>query len=66
MEFDILEKNKNPINNNGKDVKKIQDYKWANLSLFVIMHNKFSLSVILNAVKDLKKIPRYARNDKFF
>ena len=21
MEFDILEKNKNPINNNGKDVK---------------------------------------------
>ena len=31
MEFDILGKNKgknkNPINNNGKDVKKIQDYK---------------------------------------
>ena len=24
MEFDILEKNKNPINNNGKDAKKIQ------------------------------------------
>ena len=65
MEFDILEKNKNPINNNGKDVKKIQDYKWANLSLFVIMHNKFSLSVILNAVKDLKKIPHCVRNDKF-
>ena len=28
MEFDILGKNKNPINNNGKDAKKIQDLKF--------------------------------------
>ena len=30
------------------------------------MHNKFSLSVTLNAVKGLKKIPHCVRNDKFF
>jgi hypothetical protein len=30
------------------------------------MSNKFSLSVTLNAVKGLKKIPHYVRNDKFF
>lgn len=30
------------------------------------MHNRFSLSVTLNAVKGLKKIPHCVRNDKFF
>ncbi len=29
------------------------------------MYNKFSLSVILNVVKGLKKIPHCVRNDKF-
>ena len=30
------------------------------------MHNKFVPFVTLNAVKGLKKIPHYIRNDKFF
>ena len=34
--------------------------------MFVIMHNKFVPFVTLNAVKGLKKIPHYIRNDKFF
>ena len=32
----------------------------------MIMHNKTSRFVILNEVKDLFKIPRYARNDRLF
>ena len=32
----------------------------------MIIHNKTSRFVILNEVKDLFKIPRYARNDKLF
>ena len=30
------------------------------------MHNKIVPFVTLNAVKGLKKIPHYVRNDKFF
>ena len=42
----------------------IVNYDWANIWFFVIMHNKYTLTVTLNEMNGLKKLPHCIRNDK--